>query len=105
MIHKAGILLNTSYAACAALEQEHTLVWQDCLIVVLQIEAVFAEKFGTSFFIIRSDINGNIERLETAKRCDPEEFRELFQIVLDEIKRGKQSEKYSQARALLWLKR
>ena len=64
-----------------------------------------AEKFGTSFAIIKADIGGNIDRLETARGKDPEKYEELFAIVLDEVERGEQSGKYSDTKALLWLKR
>lgn len=66
---------------------------------------MYAEKFGTSFALIKADIGGNISRLETARRKDPAKYAELFTIVKDEIDRKEQSGKYSDTKALLWLKR
>lgn len=65
----------------------------------------FAERFGTSFMMIKSDINGNITRLETARQKDPQKFNLLFSIVLDEVQRGQQGGTYSDTKGLLWLKR
>ena len=55
--------------------------------------------------MIRSDINGNIERLETARQKDPAKFKQLFKIIVDEVDRGQWKDKYSDTRGLLWLKR
>ena len=65
----------------------------------------WTEKFGASFTLIKSDIGGNIERLESARQKDTQKFALLFTICLDEIARKQQVEKYSDSRALLWLKR
>ena len=66
---------------------------------------LFAEKFGTSFALIKSDIGGNIDRLEEARKKGVQKFEVLFEIALEEISRGRQGDKYSESRALLWLKR
>ena len=63
------------------------------------------EKFGTSFTLIKADIGGNINRLEEARKKDVQKFEVLFEIALEEISRGRQGDKYSESRALLWLKR
>ena len=64
-----------------------------------------AEKFGTSFIMIKTDISSNIDRLETAQQRLPAKSPELFEIIMDEISRGKQGDKYSDTKGLLWLKR
>jgi len=64
-----------------------------------------AEKFGTSFTLVKADIGNNISRLEKAREKDPARYSELFAIVLEEVERGEQGGKYSDTKALLWLKR
>jgi len=64
-----------------------------------------ADKFGTGFTLIRSDIGGNIDRLAAAYAQNSAKYRELFPIVLDEVQRGEQEGKQSETNALLWLKR
>lgn len=64
-----------------------------------------ADKFGTGFSLVRSDIGGNIDRLAAAQAKDPAKYTSLFEIVLDEVKRCEQEGKQSDTNALLWLKR
>lgn len=69
------------------------------------VEFYTAEKFGASFALVRSDLGGNIDRLETARRKNISKYASLYPIILDEINRKEQGEKYSDSKALLWLKR
>ena len=64
-----------------------------------------ADKFGTGFTLIRSDIGGNVDRLAAAYGKDNAKFRDIFAIVLEEVQRGEQEGKQSETNALLWLKR
>ena len=64
-----------------------------------------AGKFGTSFIMVKTDINSNIDRLEAAHQRQSAQSPELFEIILAEISRGKQGDKYSDTKGLLWLKR
>ena len=64
-----------------------------------------ADKFGTGFTLIRSDIGCNVDRLAAAYRKDNAKFRDIFAIVLEEVQRGEQEGKQSETNALLWLKR
>lgn len=64
-----------------------------------------AEKFGTAFALVKADIGGNIDRLQTAQQKDVSKFEHLFSAILEEVARGEQEGKYSDTNALLWLKR
>ena len=64
-----------------------------------------ADKFGTGFTLIRSDIGGNVDRLAAAYGHNSDRYREIFSIILDEVQRGEQEGKQSETNALLWLKR
>ena len=65
----------------------------------------YAEKFGASFTLVKSDLGGNIDRLETARQKDIQKYGSLYMIILDEIDRKEQGNKYSDSKALLWLNR
>ena len=63
-----------------------------------------AEKFGTSFMIVRSDIQGNIDRLTTRQQQDLQRYQLLYPIVLDEVAKG-DTGSTSCTKGLLWLQR
>lgn len=91
----------------------HILLWavlQASLSLAAQQRFMFsllrhADKLGTGMVIVRSDIGGNINRLDAAQARDPARFADLFQIPLDEVKRGQERGAQSDTNALLWLKR
>ena len=62
-------------------------------------------QFGPGLAIVKSDIGGNIGRLEAARERDPARFGELFAIPRDEVARGAPLDGHSDVKALLWLKR
>lgn len=64
-----------------------------------------ADQFGSGFTFVRADIKGNIDRLNRAYQKDPEKFKGLFEIVLDEVVRGQDGLRDSDTKGLLWLKR
>jgi Glycolipid transfer protein (GLTP) len=73
---------------------------------VLVAENVFsAEKLGTGFLIVKSDINGNVERLSSREQADPAKFQLLFDIVRDDVGRGEDKGSHSVTKGLLWLQR
>ena len=63
------------------------------------------DKFGAAFAIVRGDIQGNIDRLETRRAAEPERFAALFEIVRDEVARSDADHGRSCTKGLLWLKR
>ena len=64
-----------------------------------------AEKLGTAFSMVRSDISGNISRLQARQAQDPDRYALLFPIVLDEVDKGGDKGSSSATKGLLWLKR
>lgn len=64
-----------------------------------------AEKLGTSFALVRSDVGGNIDRLRARQATAPEKFALVFDIVLAEMAAGEQNGSSSATKGLLWLKR
>jgi Glycolipid transfer protein (GLTP) len=72
---------------------------------VFECKGLGTDQFGSGFTFVRADIKGNIDRLDTAYRRDPQKFKNLFEIVLDEVSRGKDGWRDSDTKGLLWLKR
>lgn len=66
----------------------------------------FFDKLGsTAFSPVKSDINGNIQRLRTKYETDHDKYSTLQSIVDSEIDEGVHIGKYSCTLGLLWLKR
>ena len=63
------------------------------------------DQLGTAFMLVRTDINGNIQRLSSKAAQDPTHFHRLFALVQDDIVRGTQGDSTSVTKGLLWLKR
>mmetsp|Transcript_15824 Transcript_15824/g.34134 ORF Transcript_15824/g.34134 Transcript_15824/m.34134 type:complete len:204 (+) Transcript_15824:211-822(+) len=63
------------------------------------------DKLGTAFALVKSDINGNIQRLADKAATNPQQFRVLTAMVQEEITRGTQNQATSCTKGLLWLKR
>lgn len=64
-----------------------------------------AEKLGTSFALVRSDVGGNINRLKARQAAEPQTFALVFDIVLAEVAAGEQNGNSSATKGLLWLER
>ena len=64
-----------------------------------------ADKFGTGLSFIKADVGGNVDRLAKAYESNAEENAVLFNIVVDEVRRGQHEGKSSDTKGLLWLKR
>lgn len=62
------------------------------------------EKFGTSFLLVKSDIQGNIDRLSSRQQTDTSRYHLLYPIVLDEVQKG-DTGSASCTKGLLWLQR
>lgn len=65
-----------------------------------------AAMLGTGFFIVESDVSGNVNRLKTRMEEQPERYKhDVFQILLDEKEQGKCMDSDSCTNGLLWLTR
>jgi Ca2+:H+ antiporter len=63
------------------------------------------ERLGAAFLLVRSDVQGNIDRLAARMAADPARFAALFDIAREEQARGAAGASDSCARGLLWLMR
>lgn len=60
---------------------------------------------GTGLALVKGDVSGNIERLRTRFRTDPDAFKYINDIVLQEVAAGQHTGSSSCTKGLLWLKR
>jgi Ca2+:H+ antiporter len=65
----------------------------------------FAEKLGTAFILVKSDVGGNIDRLSTRAALRPQYLDDIFTIITDEVDAGSHTASASCTKGLLWLKR
>ena len=63
------------------------------------------DQLGAAFMMVRSDIHGNVSRLEQRAETDRARFADVFAIVNDEVARGVEGDSRSATKGLLWLKR
>ncbi|KAK1428420.1 hypothetical protein QVD17_17254 [Tagetes erecta] len=63
------------------------------------------DKFGASMGLVKTDVGGNITRLENKYLSSPEEFQKLYSIVKVEVAAKKAEGSSSCTNGLLWLTR
>ncbi|THU69435.1 hypothetical protein C4D60_Mb08t14390 [Musa balbisiana] len=76
------------------------------LLVYLCLTVIFTyDKFGAAMSIVKSDIGGNITRLETKYNSDPSKFEHLYSMVQVEVEAKTAKGSSSCTNGLLWLTR
>jgi len=63
------------------------------------------EKFGAAMALVKSDVGGNITRLETKYSSNPSEFNLLYSLVRAEVEAKTAKASSSSTNGLLWLTR
>ncbi|XP_027349060.1 glycolipid transfer protein 1-like [Abrus precatorius] len=63
------------------------------------------DNFGGAFSFVKSDIGGNISRLESKYQTDPSEYKFLFSLVQKEVEAKTEKASSSCTNGLLWLSR
>ncbi|XP_021768955.1 LOW QUALITY PROTEIN: glycolipid transfer protein 1-like [Chenopodium quinoa] len=63
------------------------------------------DKFGAAMTLVKSDIGGNITRLENKYKSDPEKFKYLYSMVQVEVESKTAKGSSSCTNGLLWLTR
>ncbi|CAI5498248.1 unnamed protein product [Closterium sp. Naga37s-1] len=63
------------------------------------------DKFGTAMSIIKTDISGNITRLQKAYDGDKESYIRLYELVRKEVATGKPLDPNGNTSGLFWLTR
>jgi len=84
--------------------EEGEMLTKPFLDVCKQILPVI-DKFGASMAIVKSDIGGNITRLENKYLSNPSEFNYLYSLVRVEVEAKTAKDSSSCTNGLLWLTR
>ncbi|XP_073126875.1 glycolipid transfer protein 1-like [Henckelia pumila] len=63
------------------------------------------DKFGAAMIVVKSDISGNITRLESKYNSNPSRFKYLYSLVQDEVEIKTAKSSSSCTNGLLWLTR
>ncbi|KAI3682641.1 hypothetical protein L1987_82760 [Smallanthus sonchifolius] len=84
--------------------EEGEMLTKPFLDVCKQIMPVI-EKFGAAMALVKSDVGGNITRLENKYLSSPEEFQNLYSMVQVEVAAKKAEDSSSCTNGLLWLTR
>ncbi|XP_073287975.1 glycolipid transfer protein 1-like [Primulina huaijiensis] len=63
------------------------------------------DKFGAAMMVVKSDISGNIARLESKYDSNPSRFKYLYSLVQDEVEIKTAKSSSSCTNGLLWLTR
>ncbi|KZV33738.1 pleckstriny domain-containing family A member 8-like [Dorcoceras hygrometricum] len=63
------------------------------------------DKFGAAMMVVKSDISGNITRLESKYNSNPSRFKYLYSLVQDEVEIKTAKSSSSCTNGLLWLTR
>ncbi|KAL3675357.1 hypothetical protein R1sor_025305 [Riccia sorocarpa] len=63
------------------------------------------DKFGTSMSLVKSDIGGNIDRLDNKYASDPTSYHLLYEVVRKEVAENTAKKSASCTNGLLWLTR
>uniref|UniRef100_A0A453P403 Glycolipid transfer protein domain-containing protein n=1 Tax=Aegilops tauschii subsp. strangulata TaxID=200361 RepID=A0A453P403_AEGTS len=63
------------------------------------------DKFGAAMAIVKSDIGGNITRLENKYSSDPTKYEHLYTMVQEEVEKKTAKGSSSCTNGLLWLTR
>ncbi|KAJ9543225.1 hypothetical protein OSB04_022932 [Centaurea solstitialis] len=73
--------------------------------MVLLYEKELIYKFGAAMALVKSDVGGNITRLENKYLSNPSEFQNLYNMVRVEVEAKKAEGSSSCTNGLLWLTR
>ncbi|KAH7573209.1 hypothetical protein JRO89_XS03G0090500 [Xanthoceras sorbifolium] len=98
-------LADYSYAdwICILLSQSITAAFSRFPKIVLILENIHNYKFGASMALVKSDIGGNVTRLENKYLSNPTEFNHLYSMVKEEIAAKTTKASSSCTNGLLWL--
>lgn len=81
------------------------LILEGNVSVAIHMCPTFTEQLGTGMALVKSDVGGNINRLQQRYNTDPQTFAVLDAIVEQEMARGVHTSSSSCTKGLLWLKR
>ncbi|CAD7705304.1 unnamed protein product [Ostreobium quekettii] len=97
--------LGTAIALVGVVKDASGRIQTEPFLNVARLLLPIIDKLGVTFYPVKQDVSGNIERLGRRAREDAVRYACLFEIVTTEVAAGKHEQSDSCAKGLLWLKR
>ncbi|WOL15936.1 glycolipid transfer protein 1 [Canna indica] len=100
-----GTVFTPSLEAMKHVKSENGVILTKPFLQVCKLVLPVLDKFGASMAVVKSDIGGNITRLETRYNSDPSKYEQLHSIVQVEVDAKIAKSSSSCTNGLLWLTR
>ncbi|KAK8969714.1 hypothetical protein KSP40_PGU006686 [Platanthera guangdongensis] len=100
-----GTVFTPSLEAMNGVKSEHGEMLSKPFLDVCKNILPVIDKFGAAMILVKSDIGGNITRLENKYNSDPSKFKYLYTFVQVEVETKTAKSSSSCTNGLLWLTR
>ncbi|XP_072984677.1 glycolipid transfer protein 1-like [Typha latifolia] len=100
-----GTVFTPSLEGIKHVKSENGVMLTKPFLEVCKLILPVLDKFGGAMSLVKSDIGGNITRLETKYSSDPSKFEHLYSMVQVEVEFKTAKSSSSCANGLLWLTR
>ncbi|CAL9776552.1 unnamed protein product [Musa acuminata subsp. burmannicoides] len=104
-VEMAGTVFTPSLEGMKHVKSENGVILTKPFLDVCKLILPVLDKFGAAMSIVKSDIGGNITRLETKYNSDPSKFEHLYSMVQVEVEAKTAKGSSSCTNGLLWLTR
>ncbi|XP_074571725.1 glycolipid transfer protein 1-like [Curcuma longa] len=101
----AGTVFTPSLEGMKHVKSENGVMLTKPFLDVCKLILPVLDNFGAALAIVKSDIGGNITRLETKYNSDPSKFEHLYSMVQVEVDSKTAKSSSSCTNGLLWLTR
>ncbi|URE36519.1 Glycolipid transfer protein (GLTP) [Musa troglodytarum] len=102
-VEMAGTVFTPSLEGMKHVKSENGVILTKPFLDVCKLILPVLDKFGAAMSIVKSDIGGNITRLETKYNSDPSKFEHLYSMVQVEVQAKTAKGSSSCTNGLLWL--
>ncbi|WOL16742.1 glycolipid transfer protein 1 [Canna indica] len=100
-----GTVFTPSLEGMKHVKSENGVMLTKPFLEVCKLILPVLDKFGAAMAIVKSDIGGNITRLETKYNSDPSKYEHLYSVVQVEVESKTAKGSSSCTNGLLWLTR
>ncbi|KAJ3688927.1 hypothetical protein LUZ61_018091 [Rhynchospora tenuis] len=101
----AGTVFTPSLEGMKNVKSENGVILTKPFLEVCKLILPVLDKFGSAMSLVKSDIGGNITRLQTKYDTDPTKYEQLYSMVQVEITGKTAKSSSSCTNGLLWLTR
>ncbi|KAJ1702000.1 Glycolipid transfer protein-like [Rhynchospora pubera] len=100
-----GTVFTPSLEGMKHVKSENGVILTKPFLDVCKLILPVLDKFGAAMTLVKSDIGGNITRLENKYSSDPSKYEHLYSMVQVEVEKKTAKESSSCTNGLLWLTR